>query len=384
MEQILQAEADKRHVSRSAYQSCTVAFIDCKKPGSHLKQNYSIIGPGVTSSTEQVVNLPELHGFNIGAAAMPTGITNNLHIHFTAEVFMVYDGEYTFFWGPNGENEFTARAGDILSVPTWIFRGFTNTGEGEGWVFTALGGDNTGGVIFHPDIIREAADYGLYISNDNVLIDTSKGDPVPSADECIAPMAAEEVAKLRKYSLEEMRERIVLSSDRDFRPAFLDYALDGCGAEVAPVIGYGISQNRDHAARIRNPHGFSMEWLRLQPGQKLSQFSLSEKMVVIPRESGIRVSLNENSDISVMLGGWDTFSVPADVPRTFVNEGDTAIEALVIVSGDYQKKPVFSNDVVKAALASGQTLDANGYVANASLIPNYGTAAEWVVGKSWK
>lgn len=376
MQQILQADADKRHVSRSDYQSCTVAFIDCKKPGSHLKQNYSIIGPGVTSSTEQVVNLPEPHGFNIGAAAMPTGITNNLHIHFTAEVFMVYDGEYTFFWGPNGENEFTARAGDILSVPTWIFRGFTNTGEGEGWVFTSLGGDNTGGVIFHPDIIREAADYGLYISNDNVLIDTSKGDPVPSADECIAPMAAEEVAKLRKYSLEEMRERIVLSSDRDFRPAFLDYALDGCGAEVAPVIGYGISQNRDHAARIRNPHGFSMEWLRLQPGQKLSQFSLSEKMVVIPRESGIRVSLNENRDISVMLGGWDTFSVPADVPRTFVNEGDTAIEALVIVSGDYQKKPVFSNDVVKAALASGQTLDANGYVANASLIPNYGTATE--------
>ena len=165
---------------------------------------------------------------------------------------MVYDGEYTVFWGPNGENEFTARAGDILSVPTWIFRGFTNTGEGEGWVFTSLGGDNTGGVIFHPDIIREAADYGLYISNDNVLIDTSKGDPVPSAEECIAPMAAEEVAKLRKYSLEEMRERIVLSSDRDFRPAFLDYALDSCGAEVAPVIGYGISQNR---TRLNcNPH----------------------------------------------------------------------------------------------------------------------------------
>ncbi|NIM20038.1 MAG: hypothetical protein GTO42_08460, partial [Candidatus Latescibacteria bacterium] len=78
--------------------------------------------PGVTSSTEQVINLPEPHGFNIGAAAMPTGITNNLHIHFTAEVFMVYDGEYTFRWGSNGENEFVAGPGDILSVPTWIFR----------------------------------------------------------------------------------------------------------------------------------------------------------------------------------------------------------------------------------------------------------------------
>ncbi|MEZ5752163.1 MAG: hypothetical protein R3D60_09380 [Paracoccaceae bacterium] len=86
-------DAEKRHVRRTDYVSCTVAFIDCKKPGSHLKENYSIIGPGVTSSAEQVINLPEAHGFNIGAAAMPNGITNNLHIHFTAEVFMVYRGE---------------------------------------------------------------------------------------------------------------------------------------------------------------------------------------------------------------------------------------------------------------------------------------------------
>ncbi len=376
MTRISQADANKRHVSRSDYQSCTVAFIDCKKPGSHLKQNYSIIGPGVTSSTEQVINLPEPHGFNIGAAAMPTGITNNLHIHFTAEVFMVYDGEYTFRWGSNGENEFVAGPGDILSVPTWIFRGFTNTGEGEGWVFTSLGGDNTGGVIFHPDIIREAADYGLYISNDNVLIDTSKGDAVPSEDECIAPMADEEVAKLRTYTPEEMRERVVTSGDRDFRPAFLDMALDGCGAQIAPVIGYGITQNRDHAARIRNPHGFSMEWLRLEPGQKLSQFNLSDKMVVIPREAGIRLSLNEESDVSVELGAWDTFSVPADVARSLVNEGDQPVEALIVVTGDHQKRPKFSASVVEAALAKGLTLDASGYVAKAELIPNYGIAAE--------
>ena len=53
-------------------------------PGSHLKQNYSLIGPGVTQSSEQIVNIHEPHGFNIGAAAMPKGVTNNLHLHFTA------------------------------------------------------------------------------------------------------------------------------------------------------------------------------------------------------------------------------------------------------------------------------------------------------------
>jgi quercetin dioxygenase-like cupin family protein len=375
MAQITQTEADARHVKRSDYQSCTVAFIDCKTPGSHLKQNYSIIGPGVTSSSEQVVNLPEAHGFNIGAAAMPTGITNNLHIHFTAEVFMVYEGEYTFRWGSNGENEFVGRPGDILSVPTWIFRGFTNTGEDEGWVFTTLGGDNTGGVIFHPDILREAADYGLCLSKDNQLIDLSKGDPVPGAGERMEPMADQDVAKLRRYTPDEMRQRVVATTDRDFRPAFIDADLDGCGAEIAPVIGYGISQNRDHVARIRNPHGFSMEWLRLQPGQRISPFTLADKMVVIPRAPGVQIRMNDAADVAVDLGGWDTYSIPAGVVRAFENTGDTAIEVLVVVSGDHQKRPAFRGQVIEDALAAGATLDAQGYVAEAHLIPNYGRMA---------
>ncbi len=376
MTYLSQSDAEARHIRRSDYTSCTVAFIDCKKPGSHLKQNYSIIGPGVTSSTEQVINLPEPHGFNIGAAAMPTGITNNLHIHFTAEVFMVYDGEYTFRWGSNGENEFVARAGDILSLPTWIFRGFTNTGEGEGWVFTTLGGDNTGGVIFHPDIIREAAGFGLYLSKNNVLIDTGKGDPKPDENACISPMSSDDVARLRDYSPEEMRQRVVTTQDRDFRPAFIDMALEDCGAEIAPVIGYGLSQNRDHAAMILNPHGFSMEWLRLTPGQRVSAFELSDKMVIIPRDDGICVTMNDDEDVRVELGAWDTFSIPPQTVRAFENTGDTVVEALVIVSGDHQKRPRFASHVLEKAFAEGVALDAQGYVAAAHLIPNYGMVAE--------
>ena len=136
-------DAEQRLIRRSQYVSCPVAFIDCKKPGSHLKQNYSMIGPGVTTSTDQVVNLREPHGFNIGAAAMPHGITNNLHIHFTAEVFLVFKGEWKFRWGPNGDDgELVGKAGDIASIPTWIFRGFTNVGPNDGFIFTALGGDD--------------------------------------------------------------------------------------------------------------------------------------------------------------------------------------------------------------------------------------------------
>ena len=371
MTTITQKQAGKRHIKRDDYVSCTVAFIDCKKPGSHLKENYSIIGPGVTSSSEQIINLPEPHGFNIGAAAMPNGITNNLHIHFTAEVFIVQKGEWTFRWGSEGENTFVGRKGDILSVPTWIFRGFTNTGPDDGWLFTVLGGDNTGGVIFHPEIIREAADYGLYISNENTLIDTSRGDPVPEEEETIPPMPDAHVAQLREVTPEMMCQRVVPESDRDFRPGFIDASLPGCGAELAPVIGAGMTQNRDHQAPITNPHGFSLEWLRMQPGQILSPFRLDEKMVLMIHSGAVRLCLNEGGTVAIDLAAWETYSVPAGAIRSIEVVGDEIAEAFVVVSGDHRKYPQFLDEVLQAARSNDRTLDIGGFAAYASLLPSY-------------
>lgn len=371
MTPVTQDIASARHVTRDDYVSCTVAFIDCKKPGSHLKENYSIIGPGVTSSDEQIINLPEAHGFNIGAAAMPKGITNNLHIHFTAEVFIVQRGEWTFRWGSKGENEATGRAGDILSVPTWIFRGFTNAGPDDGWLFTILGGDNTGGVIFHPDIIREAADYGLYISSENRLIDTSRGDAIPPEDGRIPPMPDADVAALREVTREEMMSRFVQRGDRDFRPGFIDRDLPGGGAQIAPVIGYGITQNRDHAAPILNPHGFSAEWLRLEPGQSVGPFALDEKMVMMVHEGRLRLDYADGGGASVEVDAWDTYSVPAGTFRTVTALGDDPVEVLLVISGDHRKRPTFAPEVLEAARVAGLGLDAGGFVAKAALLPSY-------------
>ena len=60
-------------------------------------------------------------------------------------------GHGVFRWGANGEHEADFSAPTILSIPTWIFRGFTNVSKEDtcGMVFTVLGGDNTGGIIWH-------------------------------------------------------------------------------------------------------------------------------------------------------------------------------------------------------------------------------------------
>ncbi|RII16095.1 Cupin domain protein [Streptomyces sp. YIM 130001] len=148
---VTEAELERRTIRRGDFVSCNQAFIDCRTPGSDRKENYAMIGPGVTQSASQVVNLREPHGYNIGAAAMPHGITNNLHLHYTAEVFLCFRGEYRLRWGADGsEGELTLREGDIASIPTWIYRGFTNAGPDDGWLFTVLGHDDTGGIIWGP------------------------------------------------------------------------------------------------------------------------------------------------------------------------------------------------------------------------------------------
>ena len=367
-------EAAKRLIRRDEYVSCSVAFIDCKTPGSHLKENYALIGPGVTSSSDQVINLREPHGFNVGAAAMPNGITNNLHIHFTAEVFLVFRGAWKFRWGPNGDDgEIVGEAGDIVSVPTWIFRGFTNVGPDDGWLFTALGGDDTGGIIWHPSILNGAAQYGLYLSKENVLVDTTAGVAKPDDGALIAPMPEAEIAKLRRYSTEEMRGRVVTRGERVWsEDALLDSCLDGHRSAMAPVIGYGIAQDRDITPKITNPHGFSIEWLRLPPGQSVSRFRVSAKMVLIAFAGSLDISLNGDGDeVTMHLDPWDTASVPADAWRSLRNVSDVDTEVAVITAGDGRKTPDWAPDVRAAVAAAGRSVDKSGLIAPAHLLPGY-------------
>ena len=89
----------ERIVRYDALVPCTAAFIDAKTPGSHLKENFTIIGPGVAENPRQHVHIREAHGFNIGGARQPPRIVNSQHSHDTAEVFMVLKGTWNFILG---------------------------------------------------------------------------------------------------------------------------------------------------------------------------------------------------------------------------------------------------------------------------------------------
>ena len=106
------------------------AFIDTQTPGSTDKENFTIIGPGVSESPDQHVHITEQHGFNIGGARQPFGCVNSQHSHDTAEVFIVHTGRWRLVFGPNREDgTLEIGPGDVASVPTKMFRGFEKQGQ---------------------------------------------------------------------------------------------------------------------------------------------------------------------------------------------------------------------------------------------------------------
>ena len=366
------ATALKRLVKRSDMVACKVAFIDCKMKGSDHKENYSLIGAGVTQSEDQVVNLQDPHGFSLGVAAMPPGVVNNLHVHYTAEVFMIFKGRWLFRWGANGdEGTIIGEPGDVLSIPTWIFRGFSSEGDDDGWIFSALGGDNTGGIIWHPSILEQAAQHGLYLTKENVLVDTANGLPKPSDDEMLEPIHMDTVQSLRRYSPEEMRKRMVKVSDRAWSSrGLLDSVLSGHQAEVASVIGFGISQDRDQSPGVTNPHGFSVDWLRLAPGQQIGKHSLDAKQVLIVFEGSAEITLDvSGGETKIEIPHQALYSVPSNTWRSIRSVGDQPSLIAVMTGGDQKKHVTWSREIVAEAGKAGYGIDHNGYVAPLHLLP---------------
>lgn len=160
---------------------CKTAFIDAHTPGSNEKENFTIIGAGVSESPDQHVHIRETPGFNIGAAGQPPKCRNSLHSHRTAEVFFVLKGRWRFFWGRWGKaGEVVLEEGDIINIPTGIFRGFENIGTDYGMIMAVLGGDDAGGgVIWAPQVIEDAKAHGLVLGENGKLYDGKKGQSLP-------------------------------------------------------------------------------------------------------------------------------------------------------------------------------------------------------------
>ncbi|GAA4175378.1 cupin domain-containing protein [Shinella granuli] len=244
--QISQTEMEKRIVRYGELRPCRTAFIDAHTPGSNQKENFTIIGGGVSESADQHVHIKDTPGFNIGAAGQPPKCRNSLHSHRTAEVFFVLKGRWRFFWGRWGNaGEVVLEEGDIFNIPTGIFRGFENIGTDYGMIMAILGGDDAGGgVIWAPQVIEDAKDHGLVLGENGKLYDSKKGQTLPDG---IKPMPL-----LTEEELKAFPETPVTEVVRDYVARYWDLmAL----AQKAPAKVIGEN------ALLRDKPGFEVELL---------------------------------------------------------------------------------------------------------------------------
>ena len=306
---------------------CTTAFIDARTPGSDRKENFTIIGPGVAENPDQHVHISIPHGFNIGGARQPPHCVNSQHSHATAEVFVVHSGTWAFRLGERGTDaEIIIRPGDTISIPTGVFRGFENVGADTGFLFSVLGGDDPGHVTWAPDVFAMAKDYGLVLLESGRLIDTARGERVPTGLKPQAPPSIAVVAGMRRMTAAEIAA-CVAPTDSLARTA--SGGLNGPGVTEAPIIG-GAAEGLP-AGKMAWPHGFHVRRLDLAPAAVTPRHVRREEEVLLVHQGNLDFIWDGGK---LALGAGDTFTVPTTLARQFANRGPGPAVAYVVRGGD--------------------------------------------------
>lgn len=346
-------------------------FVDVRIAESIGKESYSFVGAGVTQGGVASSQLGNSSGFNVGAARLPAGKVNNAHLHYTAEVFAVTRGhfEFTIGVGPDAVT-IDAGPGDILSIPTWVFRSFRNPSASEdAWAYTFLGRDETGGVVWAPDVLALAAETGLWLDASQRVIEAPAGS---SPDvETIHPLDDTDLASLRPVTEADLRRCLVGIDDVVWHDAAtLPSCLPDHGTSLAPLIGLGMNADRyAHPPLASHGVGFSLEWLTIDPGCSTGVHAVEESQVAIVISGDVTTERHGDTKISSEHApAGSVVNLPGADWRSIHNPGDVPARLLVATTGVDRATVEWSSDLVASALEKNVAIDANGCVAPAHVL----------------
>ena len=307
---------------------CTTAFIDARTPGSERKENFTIIGAGVAENPDQHVHITIPHGFNIGGARQPPLCVNSQHSHETAEVFVIHSGTWRFKTGETGaDGQVDLVPGDVISIPTGVFRGFENIGTDLGFMFAVLGGDDPGRVTWAPYVFDAAQQYGLVLLEGGRLIDTTR-EAVPKGARRIAPTTAAEAARLRNVD----SAGIAACTMRAAELAASGGLSSMAGFEECPIAGPSNPAEGVPRGRMSWNHGFQLRALKIAAGSIGAAHSRQEEEVLLMHNGHLRIQWNGGT---LEIGPGDTVTVPKGLVRTYSNPGHDPSLLYVVRGGDH-------------------------------------------------
>ena len=277
----------------------TLPFVEGRLEGHKERKNYSIVGPGVAEDSEQSVKISKAHGYNLGAVSANPKNGSGLHSHTTAEVFLIYSGKWRFYWGEDGKNEIILGKGDIISMPTNMFRGFENAGDEEGLIFVVLGNDDPGIITWIPKVLINAKETGLALLDDNSLIDLKK-NKIPTGKKLLEPINNDQLQKFDNYSLNEI-EKFICRFDNQSK---FQNDLDG-GIKLIQIIGNQFC-NQSYNPLIDQNTGFNLSILKSKNGQ-IKDLIFTKPTIMFSQKGLWKIKI-ENDVFEI--NSKDTFSVP--------------------------------------------------------------------------
>ncbi len=321
-------QMQQRWVRYGDLRACTTAFIDSRTPGSKLKENFTIIGPGVAENPDQHVHISIPHGFNIGGARQPPRCVNSQHSHDTAEVFVVHSGQWRFNTGETGtDGHVDLGPGDTISIPVHTFRGFENVGDEVGFMFAILGGDDPGRVTWAPYVFAAAAEHGIVLLESGRLIDTTQ-EPMPPDAVRMPPTTAADAAAFDRYDSAAIAKCRVGAAEPRPAGGLTDFA----GFQECPIVGVANAAEGMPAAPLSWAHGFQLRELRIAPGARSPAHVRDEEEVLLVHSGSPVIEWNHGM---LKLAAGDTLTVPKGLARIFANPGAERAVIHVVRGGDH-------------------------------------------------
>ena len=277
----------------------TLPFVEGRIEGHKERKNYSIVGPGVAEDSQQSVKISKPHGYNLGAVSANPKNGSGLHSHTTAEVFLIYSGSWRFYWGADGANEIILGKGDIISMPTNMFRGFENAGDEEGLIFVVLGNDDPGIITWVPDVLIKARETGLALLDDNSLIDL-KENKVPSNRKLLEPITKETLQRFDDYEINEIENFICKYKNQINHEINLNNRI-----KLIQVIGSSFS-NKNYKSIIDHDTGFNLSILKSKQGL-IEDLVFDKPTILFSQKGNWKVKIEEDE---FNINSKDTFSLP--------------------------------------------------------------------------
>jgi len=289
----------------------TLPFVEGRIEGHKERKNYSIVGPGVAEDSQQSVKISKPHGYNLGAVSANPKNGSGLHSHTTAEVFLIYSGSWRFYWGADGKNEIILGKGDIISMPTNMFRGFENAGDAEGLIFVVLGNDDPGIITWVPDVLIKAKETGLALLDDNSLIDLNE-TKIPSNRKLLEPITNETLQKFDNYEVNEIENFICRFKNQTNHEVDLNN-----GIKIIQIIGSNFS-NKNYGSLIDHNTGFNLSVLKGKKGL-IKDLIFDKPTILFSQKGNWRVKI-EKDEFNINFK--DTFSLPLNTKVSISIDND--------------------------------------------------------------